>query len=170
MLQHVLPANVDDDGLLGAQSRQVCEILIRSDADVNAPLQLQFAEACQYGFIGSFVGDEIVAVEVACRFAQRLDEICPGSPRFRAGMIAGSCQRPEKNDEKRKGDAGDKEAAPAGRSPSFLSCQLPRERDTEESHDGSHDGHESALITVSPVYHAVLPRLRSAYRGAFSLE
>ena len=75
MLEHVLAANVYDERELGLERRNIGEILVRSNADINAVFSAAFVECVEHVEVGGFIGDVVVTPEIAALFGKSCDEI-----------------------------------------------------------------------------------------------
>ncbi len=77
MVQHVVPSNIHDERPLRTKASDVVEVLLRTDADVDA------ADGGELGNdldVGRLIGNEVVGVEVPALLRERLDELGePGS-------------------------------------------------------------------------------------------
>ncbi len=75
MLDHVLPANVDDERELGTERNDVGKVLFRPDTDVHSPRWQQCRQLRNHGLERAFVRQEVVRPEVATGFRELVDQL-----------------------------------------------------------------------------------------------
>src|SRR5262249_596855 len=74
MLDHRLPANIDDESYLWSYLRYVGEVLLRPDADVGSARCAQLAKPGNDGQVRCLVGYEIVGPEVSAVLREFVDD------------------------------------------------------------------------------------------------
>src|SRR5262245_35454755 len=73
MLDHILPANVCDDREHRPGVRNIRQVLVGTDAQINAAGLHLFAQIADHVKIRSFIGNEVVRVEITFRLGPLLD-------------------------------------------------------------------------------------------------
>ncbi len=72
--QQVVAADVDDEGRCGTDARDIREILVGADADIDAAGHAALLERRHDVQVGALVRDQVVGVEVAIRLGQLIAE------------------------------------------------------------------------------------------------
>ena len=73
--QQVVAPDVHDERDRGTAFGDIREVLIRSDADVGAPLEILGAERGQHLQVRRLVRDQVVGIEVAAALRERRDRL-----------------------------------------------------------------------------------------------
>ena len=82
MLQKVLPPDIGNDGNQRLGMDNVSEVLVRTHSKVGTTGPHIFLQAWNNVHIGSFVGDEVIGVEIPFRFGKALDQSAEFLPRY----------------------------------------------------------------------------------------
>ena len=99
MEQEIVPADVDDEGDLGLELGDVGEAGFGTDAEVGAARDAEGAEGVEGVEVGGFVGDEIVALEVAAGLRELLHQ-----PAERRALDRAVGDGPQQREEEQDGE------------------------------------------------------------------
>src|SRR5262245_47113481 len=81
MLQHILPADVDDKGDSRLECRDICEVLFGAYADVCPAWCQRFEKHRNHVLVSGFVGQKVIGWEIAFRLREtgnQLPEVLVG--------------------------------------------------------------------------------------------
>src|SRR5512143_191958 len=122
MRQHVLPTDVEDERDLWLERDEIREVLIGSDAEVNATRLRRAEQVGDHPLIRRLVRDEVIGAKEAVRLREIGDELPKlGVAELRRNVLRDECERRGdtgrgSTDESNScGDAGDSETKTSDR-------------------------------------------------------
>ena len=86
VLEEVVPTDVDDEGKVRLELRNVGEVLIRSNAHVYATTHAPLSHCSHHVEVGCFIRDQVVGIEVSARLGKLVDQ--PNESRIDDGRRA----------------------------------------------------------------------------------
>ncbi len=116
VLHHVLAADVDDERHARLERGDVGEVLVRSDAEVDAVWRHAFSELGDHFLKSGFVRDEIVRTEEAVRLREVDDHLPERAVRYLSRQVAGGdavawAEQPDARQAEEHGDERKDQAA-----------------------------------------------------------